>query len=437
MKCLHIVIFFLLFFSIKITAVENDEPTEEPIVETSRFFKIHLDAMIDYGEGDWEEPIDPEFFPDADSDGIRDEEDPDHPSNDEDNYSSWRVFLNTFCGQSFNTNEEMNSTLPSSYISCEGFAKMPTEELTVSSLNSLSLTGDNRFNAISGMSNVVEIDNLDISAYPASNSKMSQLINLSNLSGKTFDTLNFSGITATNVSGVTVKTYLTLIFSYINNISSNMISGCCTQIRASRVDNYTINSTGKLSGLYVMHGAHLGNLTMTGSKEIELVLFESGWNNGNWGHSSTLNNTNALSGLIMDYIAIFGNTEIPMDLSGLSTSLNRNRVERLNVISKDFDFSVLNNVRSLGQFNVYATKINFNDLENISLIESGSINTYSESDWNSIPSEEYENFKRPLTILGKASISSNFCQGLQNGNINLNFVYEDKNLNIPYNDICE
>ena len=151
-----------------------------------------------------------------------------------------------------------------------------------------------------------------------------------------------------------------------------------------------------------MHGAHLGNLTMTGSKEIELVLFESGWNNGNWGNSSTLNNTNALSGLIMDYITIFGNTEIPMDLSGLSTSLNRNRVERLNVTSKDFNFSVLNNINSLGQFNVYATKINFNDLENISVIKSGSINTYSEYDWNSIPSEEYENFKIPLTILGKA-----------------------------------
>lgn len=438
MKFLNILL-LCLFFSSNITAEENEltnEENEDTIIEESRFFKIYLkNTMIEYDYID--EDDFPEWIPDHDGDGIRDEEDPDHPSNDEDNYSSWRVFLNTFCGQNFSNDEEMNENVNGSSIYCEGFAKMPTEELLSTELNEFSLSGDNRFNKISGLSNVLEIKDFDISAASASNSAMSQLIDLSNLSGKIFDTLSLNGITSSNLSGITIKTYLTLFGSYINNINSNMISGCCTQLRASRVDNYTINSSGKLSGLYVIHGSHLGNLNMTGSKEIELVSFESAWNNGDWGFNSTLNNTNALSDLIMDYISIMGNTEIEMDLTGLSASLNRNRIERLRVTSKDFDFSALNNVNSIGQFEVYATKIDFKDMENISVIESGSIDTYSESDWDIIPEDEYENFTKNLNILGKASVSSNFCQGLQNGNINLSFKYNDKNLNIPYADICE
>ncbi len=431
MKYLSFSLLILLFFSIKINAQEN----EEPVIENSRLFKIYLNNSIIDNDEPW--IPDPVWIPDHDDDGIRNEEDADHPSNDEDNYSSWRVFLNAFCGQNFNTDEEMYSLLSSDYITCESFAKMPTEELMITNIHSLNLTGDNRFNKISGISNVIEFNNLNISAYKENNSNMSQLIDLSNLSGKKFTYLSFQEITSNNLSGVTVTEYLTLFMSYIKNINSTMVEGCCTQLRASKVDNYTINSTGKLSGLYVMHGSHLGNLTINGNKEIELVTFESGWNNGDWGFNSTLNNTNALSGLIMDYIAVFGSTEIEMDLSGLSASLNRNRVERLWITSKDFDFSVLNNVNSIGEFSVYATKIDFKNMENINVIEEGVINTYSESDWNIIPEGEYENFKKDLNILGKASVSSDFCQGLQNGNINLIFKYDDKNLNIPYTDICE
>jgi len=446
MKYLSFSLLILLFFSIKINAQENTEP----IIEDSRLFKIHLNnSIIEYGEG--EEPWipEPEEIPDSDGDGIRDEEDPDHPSNDEDNYASWRVFLNTFCSKNFSNDQDMydslkptpigcqNASCGAENIECKEFSKMPTEDLQTTSLGTWLLNGDSRFNKITGLSQVTNFESLDVSAYSQNNSNMSQSIDLSNLSGKTFKYLNFSGITSNNLNGVTVTKYLTLIFSYIKNINSTMIEGCCTQLRASRVDNYIINSTGKLSGLYVMHGSHLGNLTMTGSKEIELVVFESGWNNGDWGDYSTLNNTSALSGLIIDYISISGNTDTPMDLSGLSASLNRNRIERLWITSKDFDFSVLNNVNSIGQFSVYSTSIDFRDLQHISIIEEGVVDTYSDTDWDIIPEGEYETFIKNINIVAKAPMSSNFCQGLQNGNLNLSFQYRGKKFNVPISEMCE
>lgn len=86
---------------------------------------------------------------------------------------------------------------------------------------------------------------------------------------------------------------------------------------------------------------------------------------------------------------------------------------------------------------VYATKIDFRDLQNISVIEEGSIDTYSQNDWNIIPEYEYETFTKNINIIAKAPISSNFCQGLINGNIKLNFKYDIKNLNVSLSDMCE
>lgn len=435
MKYLSFSLLILLFFSIKINAQENIEP----IIEDSRLFKIYLnDSIIEYGDGEDPWIPEPEEIPDADGDGIRDEEDPDHPSNNEDNYASWRVFLNTFCGQNFSNDQDMYSSIEGSYIYCKEFAKMPTEELQSNILDSWYLEGDNRFNSISGLSQVTNFKSLSLSTNTSQNNIMSQPINLSNLSGKTFETLNFHYISSSNLSGVGITEYLTLAGSYIQNISSSMIAGCCTQLRWSRVDNYTINSTGKLRGIYIMHGSQLGNLTINGNKQVGYFELEKAWDNGNISlKPSTLNNTNAFSGLLVDRIIVLGNTEIAMDLSGLSTSLNRSRVEELFVRSKDFDFGSLSNVNSMGKLYVYSTKIDFRDLQNISVIEEGTVDTYSETDWNIIPEGQEETFIKNINIIAKAPMLSNFCQGLQNGNINLSFKYNGKNLNVPISEMCE
>ena len=180
---------FKILLTISLLCISN---LSHALEQGVHFYKIKLNAIETKKEQN-DQNLPPIILTpnieDIDNDGIPDPEDPDHPSTDENNYLSWINFLNAFCGISVTDNTEVNNQLSTGSIYCEGFSKMPSEELASININSLQLYGNSLWTEISGISSVNNIYSLVVNPNNTN-------LNITKLSGK-----NYNRFMAWNISG--------------------------------------------------------------------------------------------------------------------------------------------------------------------------------------------------------------------------------------------
>lgn len=314
---------------------------------------------------------------DADNDGVPDTEDPDHPSTEEDNYVSWLNFLNAFCGVSVADNTEVYNQLSTGSIYCEGFSKMPTEELPEININQLQLSGNSLWQEISGMSNVNNIYSLRVSPNNTD-------LNISNLSGK-----NYNHFLAWNIKGqlnINVNSLLWLFDSSLSNVTVNDLTHFRSNINIwnTYIDTLNINNTNILWFLDSSFGSNIRS--MTASNDIE----RASW-------TTTKNNIDEFSGIKTQDIQIQNN--ILTNLNGLISTFSQPIVLSVSIMENQItDFSALRNLRIIERdLLINANSFDAKVLENLQVVNNLWINTNN--------------------ITQKADANSSLCQGILNGNI--------------------
>ncbi len=388
---LSILLYLSLFTSMNVIA--NDEEIEEEVQYIPYLYRIQLGYIeADEGSGGTPEGNIPNQQEDHDGDGVPNSVDTDHPASNEENYETWTKFMNAFCEGSTTDMNDVVSMLSSS-VSCVGFSRMPDEELPAIIISSLGLQGNSQWSSIAGMSNVLEINSFSITSETLGNS-----LNIAQLSDIQLGAVFFDGV---RLSGVlNIGNDMSIWRSEIGSLTvSTISSSCCIELREAHINTLNINSTNPLNALYLFYGSTISSINMLNNQTINSIYWEPE------------SNLNGLNGVLAQRIYIYDNQDLT-NINGLSDFLSQPTITDLIIQANGIsDFSVLSNIRNVSStLEIMSNSFDARILENLISANNLSI--------GSVAGEFGWNFTNPI-ISNKADSTSSFCQGILNGNINL------------------